>query len=524
MNNNINFLAFGTFGNPNGFRQTVIGGNSMLSKNIKTFDLNTNAIKLFPSSKVYSLRKEFINNQKSISYSIYTYAKEQNSDRSGTFIGSCILYQDLIADELITIKILNDFHKELVSKNVIRDVITVNHSDNFSIVRPIDIENIEFNLKKIGDLNFQSNSNNNLIVYTQTSEEILKKLFSDSLELLNIYDIIYFTDSLEVAKFSQQKKLFKVIQLDIFNKEIENFKSERKAKIINSINEFDNRIQELDRDREQMKQDFSLQIQRNISLHQENASKIEESKRDLEKVLGYYDDFSKKIKELNSQLNLGKNPEKVRALFSENKRIFINSIDQLKRPSFVNHIQKAKAKSNLRVDSIPSRQTEKNIYLEKEKELVEDSKQISIKDYFTASNIFFGLIILLVFVIGYVLFSTFGESSDSDFGNQEQKIFNESNSSNSSMTFEKPNGRLTETDCLNVKSNLSPEMKINEVVDVIIKLNPNEVGQYFSDQKSFYSQILYERNKDCFKINNIDTVLKSKESLDDIPNLVTGGH
>ncbi len=523
MNNHINFLAFGTFGNPNGFRQTVIGGNSMLSKNIKTFDLNTNAIKLFPSSKVYSLRKEFINNQKSISYSIYTYAKEQNSDRSGTFIGSSILYQDLIADELITIKILNDFHKELVNKNVISDVITVNHSDNFSIVRTIDIENIEFNFKKIGDLNFQTNSN--IVVYTQTKEEILKKLFSDSLELLNIYDVIYFTDSPEVAKFSQQKKLFKVIPLDIFNKEIENFKSERKAKIINSINEFDNRIQELERDRKQMLHDFQLQKEKNIVTHNENAKRIEEAENDLEKVLSFYNQFSGKIKELNNKLRSGKKLEEVSREFSEYKRIFINSVDQVKKPNFnISHIQKAKPKSNLRVDSIPSRQTEKNIYLDKEKELIEESKQLSIKDYLTASNIFFGLIILLVFVIGYVLFSTFGENSESDFENQGQKIINENNSSNSSITIEKPNGKLSEPDCSNVASKLSKGLKISEVVDVIIKENPNEVGQYFSDQKRDYTQMLYERNSDCFTVSISDTVLKTKESLNDIPRLKILGH
>ena len=47
----------------------------------------------------FSIRKEFANGFNSIAYSVYTYAREQNSDRSGTFIGSSILYTNKIAKE-----------------------------------------------------------------------------------------------------------------------------------------------------------------------------------------------------------------------------------------------------------------------------------------------------------------------------------------------------------------------------------------------------------------------------------------
>ena len=56
MNKNINLIAFGTFGNPNGFRQTFFIGNKELSERVKTFDLNTNAINLLPNSKIYAIR------------------------------------------------------------------------------------------------------------------------------------------------------------------------------------------------------------------------------------------------------------------------------------------------------------------------------------------------------------------------------------------------------------------------------------------------------------------------------------
>ena len=127
MANCINLIAFGTFGNPNGFKQTFFVGSNDLAKSVKTFDLNTNAIKLFSKSKIYSIRKESVNGFNTIAYSIYTYAKEQNSDRLGTFIGSSILFTKKIAKEHITVSQLNEFHKQLVNKNVSNNIISVNH-------------------------------------------------------------------------------------------------------------------------------------------------------------------------------------------------------------------------------------------------------------------------------------------------------------------------------------------------------------------------------------------------------------
>ena len=144
MANSINLIAFGTFGNPNGFKQTFFVGNKDLAKSVKTFDLNTNAIKLFVNSKVYSIRKEYANGFNSIAYSLYTYAREQNSDRSGTFIGSSILFTNKIAKEHITINQLNEFHNQLVEKNVSNDTISVNHSDKFSVVKPEPLEKLSW--------------------------------------------------------------------------------------------------------------------------------------------------------------------------------------------------------------------------------------------------------------------------------------------------------------------------------------------------------------------------------------------
>ncbi|RZK18964.1 MAG: hypothetical protein EOO43_12095, partial [Flavobacterium sp.] len=127
MGNNYFISTFGTFGNPNGFQQSYLfaQGKENIARSIKMFDLNTNAIKLFANSKVYAIRKEFVNDHRVISYSIYSYAKEQNSERSGTFIGSSILFIDQIVDENITLRNLNEFHSSLAEKNTHDNTITV---------------------------------------------------------------------------------------------------------------------------------------------------------------------------------------------------------------------------------------------------------------------------------------------------------------------------------------------------------------------------------------------------------------
>ncbi|MCX2452091.1 hypothetical protein OQX61_12535 [Pedobacter sp. PLR] len=210
MNNNINLIAFGTFGIPNGFRQTPFAGDKENSGRIKSFDLNTNAIKLFPDTRIYSIRKQHINGNNTIAYAVYSFAKEKNSDRGGTFIGSAMVYYNKIAEENLTIKCLDEFHNTLITntKNINQHVLQVNHSNHFNgLKKPADFDKLELNLKEFGELNFTMTSKD-AVVYNL----IKPKTLQDSLELLNVYDTVFFTDSPEIAKFVNEKQLFKLIE------------------------------------------------------------------------------------------------------------------------------------------------------------------------------------------------------------------------------------------------------------------------------------------------------------------------
>ena len=351
MDNNINLIAFGTFGNPNGFRQTFFIGNKELSEKVKTFDLNTNAIKLLPKTKIYAIRKENINGINSISYSIYNFAKEQNSDRSGTFIGSSILFTNVIAEESVSINLLNDFNENLINKNVERDIIKVIHSNDLSVSKPQDFDKTTQNLKKIESVNFNQFSNKVLVVYSEIKYEKLIKLFSNSLDLLNLYDTIYFTDNNEIAEFVYKKGMYKLVQNNGFEEEIISIQNERKQKIENSISDFSYEKQKVNEDKISVINDLKLQIENNEKLHLENEKYLKESKSNVEKIEGFYSQFSRQIDDYINQLKSGRKIEQVKDLYNENKRIFVNSVKEVKQPNFISKIQKSKSNSNLHIES-----------------------------------------------------------------------------------------------------------------------------------------------------------------------------
>lgn len=325
------FSAFGTFGNPNGFRQSFfLGGNKAIAKEIRTFDLKTDAIKLFPQTSVYSIRKDYAGGCNLISYSVYTFAKEQNSDRGGTFIGSSLLFVDKITSESLIINTLNDFHSNLEKSNVQDGIITINHSDQFSIHKPIDFDKIGFNIREMEDLNFTQTSNNYLVVYCETNAAQLQSFFNQAFELLNMYDTIFFTQSHEIGEFVRQKGIFKIVDANGFKKEIENLHEERLRAIQNSIADLEREKESLKDEKAQLLELLNSQVSQNEKRHQDNEIRIKESKNGIEIISKEYDKYSVKIDEVIRFLTTDGKVESAKKIHQENKRSFANTINQNK--------------------------------------------------------------------------------------------------------------------------------------------------------------------------------------------------
>ncbi|MBV8324980.1 hypothetical protein [Chryseobacterium sp.] len=331
MDNTYFFSAFGTFGNPNGFRQSFfLGGNKEVAKEIRTFDLKTDAIKLFPQSRIYAVRKDYAGGRNLISYSVYTFAKEQNSDRGGTFIGSSLLFINKVASEGIIINALNDFQNSLEKNNLTDGIITVNHSDNFSIRKPKDFDKIGFNVRDTDDLNFTQTSNHYLVVYCETNPAQLQIFFSKALELLNAYDTIYFTQSHEIGEFVKQKGLFKIVDAVGFKKEIDHLHEEKLRAIENSIAAFEKEKEDLKEEKKQLLDDLTRQIEYNEKRHRENEEKIKESKKGLEVISQEYDQYARKIDEVITLLRSDGKPEAAKKRHNENKKLLTGIISQNK--------------------------------------------------------------------------------------------------------------------------------------------------------------------------------------------------
>ncbi|MFZ4929608.1 hypothetical protein [Chryseobacterium sp. Mn2064] len=323
------FAAFGTFGNPNGFRQSFfLGGNPSIAKEIRTFDLKTDAIKLLPQTSIYSIRKDYAGGSNLISYSVYTFAKEQNSDRGGTFIGSSLLFIDKTAKENIIINTLNDFHSTLEKNNISDETIMINHSDQFSIEMPKDFDKIGFNLQEMADVDFKKATQQYLVVYCETNPSQLAGFFSKSIDLLNVYDTIYFTQSYEIGEFVKHKRIFKIVDSGGFDKEIERLQEEKQRILQNSISDLEKEKESLEDEKKQVLDNLKRQIELNEKRHQENEVKIKESKKGLDLINREYDQYYQKIEEVIKTLKLDGKIEAAKNKHSENKRSFSQTLTQ----------------------------------------------------------------------------------------------------------------------------------------------------------------------------------------------------
>ena len=498
---NINLIAFGTFGSPNGFTQTFFLGKPF--KGIKAFDIRA-GLKIPPNSKVYSIRKESVDGFNILSYSIYTFAQEPTSSRGGSFIGSSIVYVDKIAREHITIAQLNEFHNQLVSKNVTNDTISVNHSDKFSVVKPKDFDKIEFHLREIENLNFRQKTDNILVVFCDINHNNLIQFFEKSIDLLNAYDTIYFTDSEEVAEFVHQKGIFKLIQnVDKkrdFDREINNLIEGRKRKREQSISEFEKEVQSINVAKNQTIQEFKKQIEQSDRTHLENEIKLKESKKDINKIEEFYDVFLNETKKLINQLrhNNGK-LEEVKQTHNNNKILFNNGISELKRPVYTTSILKPKPKANLQTERLPQ---------EKEGEVYKKRK------YNVPALI---LAFLLIFTWVYFLFFKSNTENDTEVIQNQDQIQTPTEKTELEDLNPISNSILNENDYRIVVKNLKPNMKLDDVVKVIFNKNPTEISNIYSGQEAIYSKHLLECNKQCFE--QIDGIYYfAKDTLMKIPS------
>ncbi len=519
-NTNCYIFAFATFGHPNDFRQTPFKyGNPEIAKQIKVFDLS-NAIKVFPNSTVYSIRKEKIGSSWLISYSIYTFAQEQASRRDGTFIGSSIILENNIAEEQDVINCLNEFHQKLTENNLTNGILKVNHSKDFIPVSNLsNFDKIKNPKVEITDLNFSLN-NISLVVYCDTSPSKLALFFNKSVDLLNVYDTIYFTNSDEVAKFVAQKGIFKLVQnvgeKRDFEREINNFIEERKRKKEKSILEFQSEIQRINEDKYRTIQEFKTQIEQNERTHLENERRIKESRDEINKIGQFYDDFINKTNSLINQLRHNNSKlEEVKQIHNSNKILFNNGVSELKKPNYTTNIPKPKPKGNIQNDhqeeSVQKNGNDKNSDLEFKVKKNNTYKALT-------------LVLIIILIISWVYFLFFNSSKalenekNQNQGIQETELeeLKPIETTNTKELSPKSNSILDKNDYIIVAKKLKLNMPLEDVVKVIFDLNLSLIGDIYDGQEEIYSKQLIELNKNCFEEKK-GVYYFTKDTLKEIP-------
>lgn len=501
MNSSVSLYTFGTFGNPNGYKHSLSFGAKETINVCNSFDLNTNAIKLYEGNNLFSIKKGVFNNKPSLIFSIYTHALEPNSNREGTFIGCSMICVDVSMEVPRIMKILFEYLTKLKELNTNNSRILVKHSDEFNLpnYRVSDLIN-KNPLSKIPKLDSSTNDSK-LLIFCEINN--LKQLWNDSIFLLNKYSEIFFTQSTDISNYVNQKGLYKIIQHSDNQPqlltELENIKIEknqnhqqnisnlenRKATALTKIKEIQSSLTSTLQEKEREKNSINSEI-----------NKIQKAEAKLNEVLQNCDsDFNNLVKAFSS------------------KQIMIDQVknkENLIQNTVQNELQSIK-------EIIKNSHTSKRIQ-EHQNRTNHHSKSFSIKTPQIEShdNRGFGIdifeivsIILSILLIGSWVYFLF-------FQDPEIVYQNPPNTNQEAIHNLIPNTYLQPSDLYNVNQRLKKDMNIDTIVSIIFQHNPNDVAKHYNKDINNYKTFLYNNNKNCFLKVNSQIILK-EDTLVSIP-------
>lgn len=521
---NIYVYGFATFGHPNDFRQICFYPENRQSDiKVKLFDL-TNAVKVYPKSTLYSIRKENINGFNSISYSKYTFVKEMSSERDGTFIGSSVLYTNGIANENITIDKLNNFHSDLIKKNVIEDRLIVNHAKDFSCAKSVinEFDKLSYNLKKTDEPTNFNTSNTNVVVYSQTDSNSLQQNFKKALELLNDYDTIFFTKDQEIIKFTVSKRLYQFLDesKNEFTNAVQSLRDEKKKKLEIILNDFQTEISELEEKKQETIIKYKESIEQNKILHRENEIKIAEYDKQTEKIGNQYAEYELKIKDAIDLINSNKKIDEVKSFHNENKREFINFINQNTKPTYLNNLNNIQTRTSLTSNHQHNSRWSGATNDKSNNE--QSQKKKPFKIFKLVSFLFFAIwLVTIIYYQAYQIPKKDKIIQDYEYQINQNITEDDSDKKDDESSIPelnpKSNNKLNTNDIKNIAKSLKSDMTLAEVVSIIFEKNPTDVKQHYENQIDLYSKKIIELNKNCFEEKDGNNYYK-QDTIKNIPS------
>lgn len=317
MKDKIDIGTIGTFGLPNGCTQSGFYNGKLKTHN-KPIDLNPNAIKIFPNTILFVLKREIISNEPSMIFGKYSFAKERNSNRGGTFVGSLISFYNCFANPNQIYSLLNEFHTDLIENenNILNSILQVKHSSELQVILPKDFEKLNENLNLLNGTEFFSNNvsqNQNFVVYSEeTTEDKIVKFFQNCIDFFPHSETLYFTQSREIAEFVNEKRLLKIQSFNDFEKEIENIKIkkvEEQKRLEEQRREEQRKIEEQKR-REEQKREEQRRIDEQIRKDLEERNRIFSKRNVSNNHHINFDIYKRLINDYNKLLDWYKDLEK----------------------------------------------------------------------------------------------------------------------------------------------------------------------------------------------------------------------
>lgn len=536
-------FAFGTFGSPNGFKQKGKAfGNYKTPFVVSSFDLKTNAIQLFDDRSIlFMLRKELVedNNIPTISYALYTFARERNSTRGGSFIGSAISFIEKKTTTARILNILSEFHAYLVEHNTDENhTLLVVHSDELKILEEIDYKRLNVEQKPFEDIDFTS-CESSLVYYSEkVNEKDFESIVDRAEELLNDYDAIYFTNSIETAKFVQKKGIFEVVddagfeslfakleewkenykqdfirELEQKRQRVIDYKEEclnTKKNIKDKIKEAQKNINEEINQLQQQIDVLKSKNQENDNWYNEQQKKTEEKARECAEYSDRLKDFIREIKD-NKYSHKELKKERAKKLLLA--PLDINeSVPYMPIPVSSPQVASASKTGNKNKNKKQNGQTGNT----NRSSMIDVINGVSNSDINNQkNNDIRWYIALAIFTIAFAFLIYFLTNKDTREENTPPPT--EQNSTMSAALDPKPNAILSDKDReKTIRKQLKEGITLNEVVNGIFNGNPNDIGTYYKWQEESYGNLLVEKNRECFEEKEGKILLKDS-NLKEIP-------
>jgi hypothetical protein len=361
----------------------------------------------------------------------------------------------------------------------------------------------------------------------------LEIYFNKSIELLNEFDTIYFTNNKDVISYVNQRGLFKLIQnvgdKKEFDNQLEILALEKNRKREQQLSDLESRIQHIKEERKQEKENFNQLSAQNDRIIAENQKKIKESKEYFTKIDNVYENFINKSNQIQNQVKQ-KNLSIDVALrtYHANRAKLREDIEILKSKNSSSYLGKVKGLENTETqnDRYSAPINPKPIDFTQNKEKEDKSNPYKIISLLLGFS--------LLFTLGYFLIFNENASNKSDEQEQQNEFYDSSEkndvevhdsasqggsteSTNQHLLNPLPNNELNNKEIKIIAKKLKSNSSIDEVVDIIFENHKKDINSHYSEQKNLYKENLYEKNKNCFDVSNGIKIFTKKDTLRHIP-------